>query len=293
MHELAHQWFYGLFASDEQRFPFLDEGLTSYAEHSSLGARYGKNSAFWGLGLQISEEALSRSVAAERGRDEPIAQAAGDFFSFRSLGAIVYSRTASVLSTLERVYGKQQLDLALRDYADAARFRHPEPPQLIEAVRGRLGDGAARNLSRALFERADVDYLVRDVQSAPSDPRAGVFDDGSGRRTLPRSELRPPPRWAGHAVVLRHGSLQFPVQIELVFEDGSREQRNWSGEGSRYTVHYEGPSRLVGVSVDPEQRVLLDHDLTNNAAAVSDQGAPRSLERLTYWFQLLLAGGLP
>jgi hypothetical protein len=293
MHELGHQWFYGLFASDEQRFPFLDEGLTSYAEHSSLAARYGASSGFSGFGLQVSEEALARSVAAARGRDEPIAQAAGDFFSFRSLGAIVYSRTATVLSTLERVYGKQQLDLALRDYAEAARFRHPEPPQLLEAVRGRLGDGAARNLSRALFERGGVDYLVRDVQSAASDPRAGVFDDGSGRRTVPRSELRPPPRWAGHAVVLRHGSLEFPVQIELLFEDGSREQRDWSGEGSRYTVRYEGPSRLIGVSVDPQQRVLLDDNLTNNAAALHDQGAPRSLERLTYYFQLLLGGGLP
>jgi hypothetical protein len=293
IHELGHQWFYGLLASDEHRFPFLDEGLTSYAEHSALAARYGASSAFSGLGLQISHEALSRSVAAARGADEPIAQGAAEFFSFRSLGAIVYSRTASVLSTLERVYGKKQLDLALADYAAAARFRHPEPPQLLEAIRARLGEAAARNLSRALFERGNVDYLVREVQSAASDPRAGVFDDGPSRQTLPRNEVRPPSRWAGHAVVLRHGSLEFPVQIELTFADGSRQRRDWNGEGSRYTVRYEGSSQLVGVSVDPDRRVLLDDDLTNNCASIEDQGVPRSLERLSYWFQLLLAGGLP
>lgn len=293
MHELAHQWFYGLLASDEHRYPFLDEGLTSYAEHSALAARYGDGSAFSGLGLTIASEALSRSIAAARGADEPIAQGAADFFSFRSLGAIVYSRTATVFSTLERVYGKQQLDLALADYARAARFAHPEPPQLVEAIRGRLGEAAARALQRALFERGQVDYLVRDLQSAPSYPRAGVFDDGDGRRTVPRPAQGPPAQWAGRAVVLRHGSLELPVDIELYFEDGSRERRRWSGEGTRYVVDHTGPARLVGVSVDPELRVLLDGDLTNNALAREDRGAPRSLERLLYFSQLLLSGGLP
>jgi hypothetical protein len=293
IHELGHQWFYGLFASDEHRFPFLDEGLNSYAEHSALSARYGVSSAFSGFGLTLQSEALSRTIAAARGADEPIAQGAADFFSFRSLGAIVYSRTATLFSTLERVYGKERLDLALADYAAAARFRHPEPKHLIDAVRGRLGEVAARNLERALFERAGVDYLVRDVQTAAADPRAGVFDEAAGRRTLPRSELRPPPRWAGHAIVLRHGALELPVQIELRFEDGRSERRDWDGSGTRYVVSYEGASRLVAVTVDPERRVLLDEDLTNNAAATVNRGAPRSLERLLYWIELLLAGGLP
>jgi hypothetical protein len=49
----------------------------------------------------------------------------------------------------------------------------------------------------------------------------------------------------------------------------------------------------VGVTVDPELRVLLDDDLTNNAASSVELGAPRSLERLLYFAELLLAGGLP
>jgi hypothetical protein len=293
IHELGHQWFYGLFASDEHRYPFLDEGLNSYAEHSALSARYGDASAFSGFGLRISNEALARAVAAARGADEPIAQGAADFFSFRSLGAIVYSRSASLLTSFERVYGKANLDLALHDYANAARFRAPEPRQLLDAVRGRLGAAAARNLERALFERGSVDYLVRDVQSVASDAHAGIFDEASGRRTIPRSEVRPAARYFGRAVVLRHGSLELPVQIELRLEDGRRERRRWDGEGTRYVVSYEGTSPLVGVTVDPESRVLIDDDLLNNASARKDEGAPRSLERLLYVAELLLGGGLP
>ncbi len=293
MHELGHQWFYGLFASDEHRYPFLDEGLNSYAEHSALSSRYGDASAFSGFGLRLSSEALARAIAAERGGDEPLAQGAADYFSFRSLGALVYSRTATLLSTFERVYGKASFDLALGDYARAARFRHPEPSDLVHAIRGRLGESAARCLERALFERGSVDYLVRDVQSAALDPRAGVFDEGSGRRTVARTEVRPAARYVGHAVVLRHGTLELPVQIQLRFEDGHTELRQWSGEGTRYVVSSEGPSRLIGVTVDPQLRVLLDDDLTNNATARVDRGTPRALERLLYAAELLLAGGLP
>src|SRR5262249_55780240 len=31
LHELGHQWFYGLVATDEHAWPFLDEGVNSYA----------------------------------------------------------------------------------------------------------------------------------------------------------------------------------------------------------------------------------------------------------------------
>jgi aminopeptidase N len=32
VHEAAHNWFYGVIATDEQRYPWMDEGFTSYAE---------------------------------------------------------------------------------------------------------------------------------------------------------------------------------------------------------------------------------------------------------------------
>src|SRR6185503_17435135 len=185
------------------------------------------------------------------------------------------------------------LDLALRDYADFSRFRHPAPSDLVNAIRGRLGEAAARNLERALFDRGTVDYLARDVQSAAADPHAGVYDAASGRQTIPRSETRPATRFVGHAIVLRHGTLELPVSIELRFEDGHTERQSWNGEGTSYHVRCEGTSRLVGVTVDPDQRVLLDDNLTNNAASADNQGAPRTLERLLYAAQLLLGGGLP
>ena len=52
---------------------------------------------FGGFGLSVSSTALNRLFSAARGEDEKINQGAADFATFRSLGALVYSRTATVL----------------------------------------------------------------------------------------------------------------------------------------------------------------------------------------------------
>src|SRR5690606_18068915 len=32
-HEIIHNWFYGILASNERRYPWMDEGMTSYFDH--------------------------------------------------------------------------------------------------------------------------------------------------------------------------------------------------------------------------------------------------------------------
>ena len=99
VHELGHQWFYGLLASNEAASPFLDEGLNSHAELSALFAQHGQGSSFaWG-GLSVEGHSLFRVFSAARGHDEAVAEPAAEFASFRNLGALVYSRTATLLET--------------------------------------------------------------------------------------------------------------------------------------------------------------------------------------------------
>ncbi|HWZ89573.1 MAG TPA: M1 family metallopeptidase, partial [Polyangiaceae bacterium] len=291
-HELGHQWFYGLCASNEHNSPFLDEGLNSYAEAEALEARYGPGSVFDGFGLRVSSTAVNRTVSAARGGDEPVAEGAADFASFRNLGALVYSRTATIMTTLARVYGEQRLRHALGSYTRKFRFQHPTPSDLLGVMQEELGSEAATALSRALFERGTIDYLVREISNAPETAAAGVFDSPNGReQKKPEPEpTHPPAEYASRVVVYRHGSLELPVEIELICEDGSRERRHWDGHGFTHNVDHVGPSRLVSVSVDPEQKILLDDDLSNNWASTKGASAPRSLERALYFAQGLLGG---
>ena len=292
IHELLHQWFYGLVATNEASTPFLDEGLTSYAEVQALDARYGNGSAFRGFDFELSAHAVARLLSAERAEDLPIRTAAGKFPGFRSLAALVYSRTATVLTTLERVYGEQKLARALGVYTARGRFRHPQQSDLLDACREELGAEAARALEQALNARGRVDFLVRDLENTRERSAGGVFEGDHGRETRP-SELPAEPMYRGRAVVYRHGAVELPVEIELVGADGTRKRERWDRGGDAHVVEWRGRSPLAFVVVDPDQRVLLDDRLMNNAAAVAPQYPQRALERVSYLAALLFAGALP
>ncbi len=293
IHELGHQWFYGLVASNEHASPFLDEGLNSYAEAEAMEARYGMGAVFDGFGLSVSSTALNRVFSAARGADEPVAQGAADFASFRNLGAIVYSRTATVMATMARVYGEERVARALGNYTRRFRFRHPGPSDLVAVMQEELGADAASALSTALFARGTVDYLVREISNAPEPSAAGVFDGPDGRQKRKPDAPHAIGQYVGRVVVYRHGTLELPVDIELTCEDGTRQRQHWDGHGFTHNVDYAGPSPIVTVSVDPEQRILLDDDLSNNWVSTKTVRAPRNFERGLYVAQLLLGAAGP
>jgi hypothetical protein len=165
-----------MIGSDEHAWPFLDEGLTSFVEGSTLAALYGSSSTARWPGLTVSEWSLGRAAAAQFGHDDPIALPAAGFPSFEAIGGLVYARTATLLHTLQNVYGHDAVQRALGRYARYYRFGHPGPRHFVAVMREVLGNSAADNLSRALFERGTVDYLVDRVAAVRTEAPEGELN---------------------------------------------------------------------------------------------------------------------
>jgi hypothetical protein len=292
IHELGHQWFQGTIATNEPAWPFLDEGVNSYAESRVLELQYGDGSLVDAFGIRLSQTALQRVIAVLVGQDEAVAQPAASFPSFFSLGGVVYSRTATVLQTFERVYGEERFSRALGRYARDNRFRHPTPDAFLSAIEAELGESAVTGLRSALFDKGWVDYRVETVDCVRADPPAGVFDRGKGRETVARDVESE--SWTCRALVRRRGTLELPVEVDLVFSDGHRERRSWDGRGSNVSLTSKGPLRMTSAIVDPDARVLIDENLGNNAMrAWGSQLGFRTLERATYLANLGLWLGGP
>lgn len=296
IHEFGHQYFYGLVASNEDAWPFLDEGLNSYAENEAMTAWKGPGSGLDFAGLAIGDVEAQAERARHYGHDEKIAQGAGAFATGSAYGALVYSRTATLLETLARAYGKAKMDRALGVYTRRFRFRHPTPQDLIATIRDEIGPAAAESLRAGLFEKGWVDYAVTQMSSHPSHGAAGMFDRGGKRETVSRDKTALPNRYDGSVLVVRRGTLRFPVEIELVAVDGSRSRVTWDGEAESYRVPYSGSSALRAAVVDPDDRILLDEHPENNFATAPGHptaGAPRVLERGMFWAATLLGGLAP
>ena len=289
VHELGHQWFYGLVGTNELAWPFLDEGLNQAAEVDAMGKWHGAGSAADVLGLKVGDAELQTVPGNGRAHDEPVAQPADTFTTGGNYGALVYSRTAALLETLRRVYGDEPVGRALGRYARQYRFQHPGPEQLLSVIEEVLGARVAGTLRAALFDKGWVDFEVEQVRSRETTQPAGVFDTG-GKRDTVQSGKGGSGGFDNGALVRRRGSLVFPVDIALTMADGTTRIERWDGEGEARRLAWHDAVALRGVVVDPDDRVLVDQNPQNNHASALDEGggAPRTLERVTYFMQLLL-----
>ncbi len=267
VHELGHQYFYGIVASDEHAAPFLDEGVTSYAEGACLDEHYGPGSAFDSPWVQVESAAAMRPGALDGGRDVAVGRPAAGFPSARHYGAAVYDRGALLLRTLAGAFGPDVVDDALSRYARAQRFRHPGPDELLDAFGEAGGPDLREALRVGLFERGRLDVALVEL-----DARPGEGPRGSRSRV----------------VVARRGELVVPVRVRFFFEDGAVEDRTWSGRGAWASWDIEGPSALRAAVADPDGALWLDEEWGNNARSTAPQtSAPRVWERASYWLGLL------
>jgi hypothetical protein len=125
-HEVAHQWWYGLVATDQREDPWLDESLAEFSAQRS----YGWTKPFTPGDCTQPIDGRSRGSGGS---------AEGGFsyaheFGRNSYQECVYDRGASFWFTVGRTIGFAKLEATLRSYAAANRFGSPGPVALVRAL---------------------------------------------------------------------------------------------------------------------------------------------------------------
>ena len=84
--------------------------------------------------------------------------------------------------------------------------------------------------------------------------------------------------------------VRLPVHIELLFEGGKREVRDWDGEYRWLRIRETGPEKLISARVDPNDAFVLDASWPNNARSVESHPWPalKWFTRLVTWAQQVL-----
>lgn len=275
IHELAHQWFQGMVATNEQAAPFLDEGLTSYAEWRFLEFSHGPGSLLDLPGFRISRAAAGRALYFSAEAHAPIAQAAADFSSFRQLATEVYNGTPLVMATLAGTLGRKKFEAALGAYARRYRFGHPGPEDFYETLETFLPGAKVRPLFE---EHVTFDLSVESAELRVEETKARLS-----------------------AVVQSEGPLPLPYTLRVEWHDGRIDTRSLSDEGaSQVDLLRDCPSAeacaTAVIDVDPERSNWLDSDFGNNRFVAKRQGtapittthAPSTVLQLTWWLSWLL-----
>lgn len=135
-HEIGHNWFYGILASNERKYPWMDEGINAY--YDALYQQQ-KNHHF----QQTTEQSLLRTFIAEK-KDQPISTASEEF-STANYALVAYYKTAQWLTWLQKELGTEAFNKAMQEYYLRWQFKHPQPgdfKKVIEEVSGKNLDSA-------------------------------------------------------------------------------------------------------------------------------------------------------
>lgn len=172
MHEVGHNWFYGILGNNEREFPFLDEGLNSFYEMRYIRTKYpekkltsiiNRDSTFKFFGLNKfahkAQYELSYLFAARKNMDQPIATLAEDFTEY-NYGGIVYSKSALVFDYLMNYLGKEKFDEAMRFYFENWKFKHPYPTDLIKTLQYYLNADLQWFVEELLISNRKLDYKI-------------------------------------------------------------------------------------------------------------------------------------
>jgi hypothetical protein len=292
VHEIVHQYFQGMLATNEVEEPWLDEGFTVYVTERILAEAYGNPRPIidvfgWRgtLGIEMHRPLdTSRSAFSSRARGA-VASPSTAFSSREAYGAVVYRKAALALFTLERLAGREVMDRALRLYVDRWRFRHPTAADFVAVFEEAAGADWSFFFDRVIFQDGTLDYAVAVASTAPSRAPRGLFGD--------RGETAPPRAAGGFdsdVRVERRGTIALPVEVELRFEGGRVFRDRWDGTGHWKQYRFGGWPRLVDAVVDPESKLLLDLDRTNNGLRTrpDPRAASRWTARSLFWTQNLL-----
>ncbi len=140
-HEVGHNWFYGILATNERTWPWMDEGLNTFYElryeityYRNVGFIPGAYKTLMTAGSD--EEAVDRyfDLMVLQTANYPINTPADSFSNSGQYGLVVYQKAAVWLNMVKSELGWNRFDKAMRDYYHQWRFRHPGPDDFQKAL---------------------------------------------------------------------------------------------------------------------------------------------------------------
>ena len=279
IHEMTHNWFFGMVGSNENYRAFLDEGFTQFytadtyqfidgpfeieakPKAKSLMDKYVEE--FTKPVRVIDADIYNPYYTTNVVRDELVQlNTHSDDFNggIRHGGGYgqVYYKTATMLKNLEYVLGRALFDKAMQFYFYQWKFCHPYPEDFRNSIIQFTGVDLNWFFDQWLETTKTIDYKIGKIKNK-----------GKGNYEI---------------TFKRKGSMQMPIDFAIIDDNDSARHYHipntwfekpssattlprWIGWGPKlktsYTASVSLNAKLKNVIIDPSRR-LADVDMTNN-----------------------------
>jgi hypothetical protein len=196
-HELGHSWFQHILASNESKYPWMDEGFTSYIEDLALNEIADKKTE-----NPFESTYKSYYKLVESGKSQPQTTHSDRYDENKSYSTSSYAKGSIFLSQLEYLIGKENVMKTLKKYYQDFKFKHPTPNDIkrtAERVSGANLDWYLTDWTQTINT---IDYGIKEIIESN-----GNYSDATTTKI----------------VLERIGRMPMPIDILVEYTDGTKE----------------------------------------------------------------------
>lgn len=250
IHEVGHNWFPMIVATDERKWTWMDEGLNSFLEYyGSLD--YDKN---WPV--QRLRGPSPNIVNYMKDAEQAPLMTESDFI-FRQFGNNGYSKPAAGLVMLrEKILGPERFDLAFQEYAKKWSFKHPQPADFFRTLASGSGDRLDYFWRGWFYTTYNNDQAITKLETQDAQQLIGSTTRG---------------KYYHRMTIENTGGLVLPVELEVEFADGTKKRVSlpaevWRNNEKLHEYGFFSDKEISKVTVDPDQGYA-DVDRSNNTVS--------------------------
>jgi hypothetical protein len=188
VHEAIHNWYYGVLASNEQKFPWMDEGFTTFAQNFALDSIFKRNK--FNPHERSHREYISNVLS---GKEEPLSTGADHYKTNSAYSSNAYSKGCVFLDQLSDIIGQETFDMAMIHYFNQWKFKHPTPQDFKRIMEKESRMELDWYFDAWIGTTKTIDYGIHTVSY-------------NGKKTIVEIE--------------RIGSLPMPVEIKITSDKG-------------------------------------------------------------------------
>ncbi len=294
-------------ATNEFEEAWMDEGFNTYSTGKVMDVAYGSRNiplSLEGIPLDrffqtptLRSDHMDRAQYVLFAKADNLARMGWQYQDFFSYGVNSYARTGVMLRTLENLLGEETMARVMRTYQQRWRWKHPAAPDFFRTVNEVSGRDMNWYFDQFVNGSNVLDYSIAEATSEPVLTAQGEFngkvvtakDAAKADQQIEKAKKQ---MYETKVTVRREGEAVAPVDIRFDFEHGITERRTWDGQYRWIKYTFTRPHRLERVQVDPERKLLLDVNVTNNSRTLDGANLRTPAKwssTLLFWVQSIMA----
>lgn len=254
VHESIHSWFQMILGTNEAKYPWMDEGFTTYAQNIVMAELFNTKGD-----AQRTTTNSYRSLV-KSGLEEPLTTHADHYNTNRAYSIASYSKGSVFLNQLAYIVGKDEFERGMKRYFNEWKFKHPNPTDLKRIMEKESGLELDWYWEGFVGTTKTIDYSIREV--APNGSKTNIVLERIGQMPMPLDVV----------VTYKDGSQEnFYIPLEIM--RGEKEEKmyarttlmaDWGWTYPKYTFSIDrNLAEIVRIVIDPSQR-MADMDTDNN-----------------------------